>query len=139
MDINSWVGIAGLLGFFIAAGSLLGLSIRVGRNTSTVNNYRESALSWEAKSKAQESEIADLQNANAALEMQINGLKAKQQVLEELVTGKAAIEALSNQILTVVSGMKSALVNEEVARGWYTDLSNQLASLRTIIMKERQP
>jgi len=106
--------IAGVLGVIIAVGTLLGTAMRVGRQTTTVNNYREAAQSWEAKARAQESEIADLQAKVVVLEQARAGQDKEIQVLRDMVTGRTAIAELTVALKEVVTKAEFAAWQAEV-------------------------
>lgn len=91
-------GLAGILGFVIALGTLLGVSLRSGRQTSTINNYREAATAWEMKANAQETQIADLQQTVGQLQHDLTTVQAENSVLRDLVTGKEALATIGTQL-----------------------------------------
>jgi cell division protein FtsB len=66
-------------------------ALRVGKNTTTVSNYREAAQSWRLKSEAQDAEIRELQTENADLKKQLADLSGQVGVLRDMVTGTAVI------------------------------------------------
>ena len=88
------VAVTGLL---VTAASVVG-TFRVSRNTSTVSAYRDSAQAWESKAKAQEDEIHDLQGKLAAAAAQIESLNQRVAMLQDIVTSRTQIEALSSTI-----------------------------------------
>jgi hypothetical protein len=116
--VNSLVGFTGILSFVIAVGVLLGTAWRVGKNTQTVNNYRESALSWETKARAQESELSDVRDQLGDAINQLQEMQGKVHVLEEVASGRAALEAMATQITTLVS---SQLVGKEEFVKWQSE------------------
>jgi hypothetical protein len=88
------------LGGLIALATAVGAwaAFKVGRNTQTVRLYREAADAWQRKSEAQDVEIADLQGENGRLAARVAALEGKAETLTELVTGKAAIDALTSKV-----------------------------------------
>ena len=114
MNVGLIGTIAGVLGVIIAVGTLLGTAMRVGRQTTTVNNYREAAQSWEAKARAQESEIADLQAKVVVLEQARAGQDKEIQVLRDMVTGRTAIAELTVALKEVVTKAEFAAWQAEV-------------------------
>lgn len=126
MDFGSLGAIAGLLGLVIAAGTLLGTSLRVGRQTATVSNYREAAQSWEAKARSQESEISDLQAKVLALEQAKGTQDAEIRVLRDMVTGRQALGELQQMIQQTVDGLRSELVTKSDFTGWQSEIRSRL-------------
>lgn len=129
--------IAGVAGAVVAVGGLLGTSLRVGRQQTTVNNYREAALSWEAKSRAQDSksaeqeaEIADLRTQNAELLTRITKQESEMASLRDLVTGRQALI----DIQTDIRKTAESLAHQAISRGdfdeWREEVRTQLAEIR---------
>lgn len=105
MSWPHFITLLSVIGFLVTASGLVGVSFKVGRNAQTVSNYRDSADAWEKKSHSQADEMAEL-NARlaandikfAANEATIKKLQDRVQVLEELVTGVAAITGLATKM-----------------------------------------
>jgi hypothetical protein len=126
VDFGSLGAIAGVLGLIIAAGTLLGTSLRVGRQTATVSNYREAAQSWESKARAQESEISDLQAKVLALENSKAAQDAEIRVLRDMVTGRSALAELQQTIQQTVDGLRSELITKPEFSSWQTEVRGRL-------------
>lgn len=84
----------GVTSFCLTAAGIVGMGFRVGSNTQTMANYRETAASWKEKSDAQEAQITALEKSSAAKDHQIAELQAKVEVLERLVLGESTARAL---------------------------------------------
>jgi hypothetical protein len=126
VDFGSIGAIAGVLGLIIAAGTLLGTSLRVGRQTATVSNYREAAQSWESKARAQESEISDLQAKVLALEQAKGAQDAEIRVLRDMVTGRSALADLQQAIQQSVDGLRAELITKTEFAGWQKEVRGRL-------------
>lgn len=100
MSWSHLVTILSVIGFLVTAAGLVGISFKVGRNAQTVSNYRDNADSWEKKALSQSGEIADLQARLVANDAVIRRLQDRVGLLEEMVTGKAAINELAVTIST---------------------------------------
>lgn len=122
MDVGSIGAIAGIIGVIVAIGSLLGTSMRVGRQTATVNNYREAAQSWEAKARSQGSEITDLKAKTLALEKASSAQIAEIQVLKDMVTGRQAIEELKGTI----ADLESKMITQADFDAWQQEVRSRL-------------
>lgn len=90
--------ILAILGFAITAAGLIGVSFRVGKNGQTVSNYREAASAWETKARAQAEEITTLQEQLADAKHRLGELEARLQLLQDMVTGRAAVADLAAQV-----------------------------------------
>lgn len=104
-----------IIGFLVTAAGLIGVSFKVGRNAQVVTNYRDSANAWETKARAQSSEIAELQEKLATNDSLIKKLQDRMKMLEELVTGQAAISSLTTSIdasFTNLTTHLDSLVNQ---------------------------
>jgi hypothetical protein len=117
-----------ILAFLVTAGGVIGVSLRIGRNTQTIANYREAATSWEAKAKAQEGQIEELQAADTAKATQITELTAKVQLLQDMVTGKTAIEQLAAQVADTFARIDEKLIGRDVFEKEFADLRAELRS-----------
>lgn len=122
--VVTWLAV---LGFLITAGGLIGVSMRVGRNSQTVANYREAAQSWEAKAKAQEGQLEELKEADAAKASQITELTAKVQLLQDMVTGKTAIEQLAAQVAETFQRIDERLIGRDVFDAKFEELRAEIA------------
>lgn len=85
--------VVAIMGFLVTGAVVFG-SWRVSRNTTATQQYRDTALAWEGKARAQDAEISDLKQALAAKDSQIADLSARVAVLQDTVTGKSALEIL---------------------------------------------
>jgi chromosome segregation ATPase len=98
------ISLVAVIGLMITAAAVVGGSFRVSRNTATVTRYKEAADSWQAKAIAQEQHIAELrtevtslQADNGAKDAKISELQGRINVLQEVVTGKGALEELARE------------------------------------------
>jgi uncharacterized protein YlxW (UPF0749 family) len=89
--------IVAIVGLAITVAAVFG-SFRVARNTQTTSLYRETALAWEAKARAQEAEIHELQERDTEKDKRIATLQARVEVLQDTVTGRAALESLQTMV-----------------------------------------
>jgi hypothetical protein len=97
--VTALVAIVGLL-FTIAA--LFG-SWKVSRNTAATRIYRDLAEAWEKKAGEQASEITDLKERDAAKGQEIAALRNQLLVLQDVVTGRSALELLDNRTATILA------------------------------------
>jgi chromosome segregation ATPase len=104
--------IIGILGFLFAVATLLGGNYRVARNAKIVADYEAGYKGLQAKSEGQRQEIEELQRQGtekdsriAELEHELSDLKGRMSVLQEIVTGKPAIEELTKQMAAAVTMM----------------------------------
>ena len=91
-----------LVALVITAAGTIGAwaALRVGKNTSTVSNYREAAQSWRLKSESQDAEIKELQSENADLRKQVADLSGQVGVLRDMITGASAIADHDGRVTT---------------------------------------
>lgn len=128
-SVGSLAGYAGVLGFVVAVAALAGTAWRVGKNTQTVNNYRESAQSWEARAKSYEEDLADVTAKNEDFQRQISEMQGKIHILEEVASGRAAMEALTTQITETVKELRLTLVTKDDFTAWQRESRQALAAL----------
>jgi chromosome segregation ATPase len=123
LNAGNILAIVALVGLLITAATVIGGSFRVSRNTQTVSNYREAALSWESQSKALEAQVrlfeeqlaerdAHARTVESQFEAQlaekdarIHELEGRLTTLQDVVTGKAAVEALTTEMRSVRTGL----------------------------------
>jgi hypothetical protein len=129
MHWGDWLSIVGVLGTVIAIGTLLGVALRVGRNTQTVNNYRESAQAWEAKARVQEDTINAQKEQISDLQHQVGELTGKLAVLSELVTGKAVLEELARDVQEAVQSIKVSVLDRETFEAWKEELRGDVTKI----------
>jgi predicted negative regulator of RcsB-dependent stress response len=129
MHWGDWLSIVGVLGTVIAIGTLLGVALRVGRNTQTVNNYRESAQAWEAKARVQEDTIESQKKQISDLQHQVGELTGKLAVLSELVTGKAVLEELARDVQEAVQSIKVSVLDRETFEAWKEELRGDVTKI----------
>ena len=98
------VAIVGALSFLVGTVGVVA-SWRASKNTSALNLYRETAQAWEGKSKVQDVQIADLEDARDNLQKQIterdrqlSELTGRVQVLQDALTGKVSWDILDRKI-----------------------------------------
>jgi hypothetical protein len=94
MDTGTILAIIAIISFALTAAGIVGMSFRVGHNTQTVANYRETAQSWKEKADAQEAQITELQHGSMEKDGQIAELQAKVGLLEKLVLGESTAQGL---------------------------------------------
>lgn len=99
-NILLWLGVFGLV---TTAAAVLAGTWRISRNTATVNNFRDSALSWETKSKSQDEEIEKLHRDLAARDREVSDLQGRVGTLQDMVTGKSAVEELTSSMTQLVA------------------------------------
>lgn len=96
-----------VLGLLVLVGGSIGTvaAIRVGKNTQTVENYEKNAASWKELAEASDAKIEHLQEQNADLQHQnaeqaklIADLQGKIAVLQDVVTGKTAVETMAQEM-----------------------------------------
>lgn len=126
LTFGTFVALGGIVSLLIVAAGIVGASFRVGRNTSTVANYREAAQSFELKASALEDTVGDqkkqikvLQDSNADKDIKIASLQEQITSLRELLLQRAAFETLQEKIAEALTlgAENRALLKELVARG----------------------
>lgn len=65
------------------------------RTSTSAQVYRDAAQAWEAKSKAQDAELADLRQKLILSEHQISDLTQRVSILQDMVTSRTLIEQQS--------------------------------------------
>lgn len=90
----------GLVAVLLTAAGIIGtwLALRVSRNTQVVTNYKAAADAWQARAVAQGDEIKGLQESLEETRHQNTELQAKVNVLQDLVTGRHAVDELSDKM-----------------------------------------
>jgi hypothetical protein len=121
--------IVAIIALLITAGGVVGTSLRVGRNSQTVANYREAAASSEAKANAQKGQIEELQAAHELAVQEVTDLRAKVQVLQDMVTGKTAIEQLTVQVTEAFTRIDSKIVGRDAFEAAFRDLRTEVAAI----------
>lgn len=109
--MSAWViTTAAVLGILLTVAGITGvwLAMRTAQNTQTVRNFRDATASWREKAEALDSDLGSLRTEMAALQGLYVTLQQKYEALQEVVTGKAAIEHLGVQ----VSDAKSEIILE---------------------------
>jgi septation ring formation regulator EzrA len=122
--------ISGLAAAVVAIGGLFGTSLRVNRQTTTVNNYRETALSWEAKARAQESELAELREQNAELLSRVGKQDGEISSLRDLVTGRQALLDIQADIRNAAEELAQMAIPRRDFDEWRNEVRAQLAEIR---------
>ena len=88
--ISTLLGLAVLVGGFAA--------FRIGRSNALVSGYKEAAESWETQSRAHKSALEEAEDKILTMQRQISEMQGKITVLEDLATGKTAIDELRAEI-----------------------------------------
>jgi hypothetical protein len=89
VDTGVILAVIAIVAFLVTAAGVVGTAFRVGHNTQTVANYRETAQSWKEKADAQEAQLAELEHRSTEKDGQIAELQAKVGLLEKLVLGES--------------------------------------------------
>jgi chromosome segregation ATPase len=127
VDIGAISGVAAAV---IAVGSLAGTSLRVGRQQTTVNNYRETALSWEAKARAQAAEIDELKAQNTDLLAKVTKQEGEMASLRDLVTGRQALLDIQADIHKTAEDLAHQTISRGDFNEWREEVRTQLAEIR---------
>jgi hypothetical protein len=109
MDAGTILAVIGVISFALTAAGIVGMGFRVGHNTQTVSNYRDTAQSWKEKADAQEAQITELQHSSMAKDHQIAELTAKVDILEKLVLGESTASALRADLSHIQQGVSQIL------------------------------
>jgi chromosome segregation ATPase len=91
--VSAFVAVAGIALTIVA----LLASWRVSRRSVSTQVYRDTASAWEAKSKAQDAENADLRAQLATRDERIADLTGRVTVLQDTVTGARAWDSLERR------------------------------------------
>lgn len=94
MTGSGLVTIIAIISLLAVAATVVGGSYRNSRATQVLTLYRESAQAWEQKATLQQGEIEELQADSSRKDKQIADLQGRLTVLQDLVTGKTALEQL---------------------------------------------
>ena len=121
------IALVALLTFLAAGAAVVAAYWRSGRNSATLTNLKDAVDAYEAKVKAQDLTIADLQHSRTAEVEELNGrlaskdrevteLQARVAVLQDMVTGKSAIDRLTQAVdqFTTRTDERGALILSEV-------------------------
>lgn len=133
MNVGDLPGYAGILAFVIALGTLLGVSLRSGRQTSTINNYREAANSWEMKANAQEGQIKDLNAQVLDLQKENAALHSEVATLKDLVTGRAALTEVTAQLGVAVAGIENLVTTQQSMARWQDEVRHRIDKLEELL------
>jgi Tfp pilus assembly protein PilX len=106
VTIEGVLVVVAVVTLLIAAAGVVGGQFRISRNATAIKITTEIAQAWENKAKVQEQQIHDLElsaakqsqqttAALAAKDAEIAELRARVEVLQDLVTGKSAVENLA--------------------------------------------
>jgi len=96
VHLDTLVSIASVVGLLIVAAAAIGANFRSGRAAAAISNYRTLAESWEQRARF-------LEGQDTAKAAQIATLEARVGVLQDLVTGKAQLEALTDQMAELMN------------------------------------
>lgn len=107
------VTLVGILGFIltIAAGVGSVAAFRISRNTETVRTYKENAAAWKERSEQQDVEITDLRSKIADQAKLIADLQGQLHTLSDVVTGRAAITELGQQLAKYMGDLAAQVGN----------------------------
>jgi Tfp pilus assembly protein PilX len=105
VNIGNVLVLVAVITLLIAAAGVVGGQYRISRNKVAIDITKEIAEAWEAKARQQETQIADLEReaqvtktettaALAAKDAEIAAVKARLEVLQDMVTGRSAIDEL---------------------------------------------
>jgi predicted RNase H-like nuclease (RuvC/YqgF family) len=104
VSLGGAASIATVVVALLALTGVLGISFRSARGTQILRNaeavadsWRERADAMEVRAKARDEAIKDLQDKLAERDREISLLQGKILTLEEMVTGRSAIEELARQ------------------------------------------
>ena len=125
MNFEAILTVVAVVSLLLTAAGAIGGQYRINRTDRSVKITKEIAEAWEAKAQQQESQIADMKQlaaereqettaALAAKDTEIAELRARVQVLQDLVTGKSAIEDLAIRLDTRLTELFSEI---NVVRG----------------------
>lgn len=103
-NLASW---AVLGGFLLALAAVAGASFRSSGKLASVQNWRDLAQSLETRTNIQETEIKELQAANAEKDKAIAALQAQVEYLKDLATGRAAIANLAADVARLADKVES--------------------------------
>ncbi|MCW2929973.1 MAG: hypothetical protein JWM19_935 [Actinomycetia bacterium] len=89
--------IVGTVSALIVAAGAIGTwgAMRIGRNTQILATYKAAAEGWENLANSLKAEKSDVEGRLDKAMTTVKGLEAKNQTLQDLVTGQPAIESLS--------------------------------------------
>jgi uncharacterized protein YlxW (UPF0749 family) len=99
-----------VLGILLTVAGVIGvwLAMRTAQHTQTVKNFRDAAESWREKAEATDSELTSMRTEMTELRQQYTSLLQKHEALQDVVTGRTAIENLGVQ----VGDAQSAIIAE---------------------------
>lgn len=111
---TDWLALIGLMAFLLSGVVAVAAVWRSSRNNTTLQNLKDAAESYKLKTEAQDVTIADMRrdhdaeatelNARlAAKDHELNELRGRVLVLQDLVTGKSALEQLAGTVADLVT------------------------------------
>jgi hypothetical protein len=100
MTATLLITLAAILGVLLTVASVFGvwLGLRNAQTGQTLKNFREASASWREKAEALGADLDTVRSDLAELRKQYRELLSEHEVLKNVVTGKAAIEALGVQV-----------------------------------------
>jgi len=95
LNLNSVVAVIGGLSALAATVLVVAGAFRTGRSAQTLVNYRDVASSWKDKAEAQDQTMARMQQQLDEKTSRIASLEAKVATLQDMVSGRVAVEQLT--------------------------------------------
>lgn len=94
------ITVAAALGILLTVAGVIGvwLAMRTAQHTQTVKNFRDASSSWREKAEALDSDLTSLRAELKALRELYRVLQQKHEALQDVVTGRTAIEHLALQV-----------------------------------------
>jgi nicotinate-nucleotide pyrophosphorylase len=92
--------IAAVIGVMLTVAGVAGvwLSLRTAQNSQTLKNFRDASASWREKADALASDLASVQADLAELTAKYTTLLAAHEALQNVITGRSEIAAMSVQM-----------------------------------------
>lgn len=111
---TDWLALIGLMAFLLSGVVAVAAVWRSSRNNTTLQNLKDAAESYKLKTEAQDVTIADMRRDHDAevaglssrladKDHELNELRGRVAVLQDLVTGKTALEQLAGTVADLVS------------------------------------
>jgi hypothetical protein len=147
VDPGAVIAAVGAVGGIAAAVTVVGASFRTGRSAQVLANYKAEAESWQGRALADEEALAE---ANR----QLTGLRIRVAALQDMVTGKTAVEqlaadfrsfmALREQNFTQViehmdAAIAEALKQVNATRGEVRDVHESVEAIASALNRGNRP
>lgn len=118
-----------LVSLVLALGALFGRQRKAATTANLIAEYSQSAEAWESLATARDEKIKQQDALITSLQAHVAELSAKLQVLEDLVTGRTAVEQLSAQLAEGFRQMDQKIVGKDEWTSFRDEVRRNFAAL----------